>query len=29
VANMVSKKTVTIPTYSQGYVLPVEAKRTA
>ncbi len=29
VANMVTKKTVSIPTYSQLYVLPAEAKRTA
>lgn len=28
VANMVTKKNVSIPTYSQGYVLPAEAKRT-
>ena len=29
VANIVTKKTVSMPTYSQGYVLPAEAKRTA
>jgi peptide/nickel transport system substrate-binding protein len=29
VANIVTKKTVTLPTYSQGYVLPAEGKRTA
>jgi peptide/nickel transport system substrate-binding protein len=29
VANLVTKKNVSIPTYSQGYVLPAEAKRTA
>ena len=28
-ANIVTKKTVDIPAYSQGYVLPAEAKRKA
>ena len=28
-ANIVTKKTVDLPTYSQGYILPAEGKRKA